>query len=222
MEEALGAGTRHAYGHKDCCAEPSHVGTWSLRKDFRVQQGGGTLNLHTMLAVAICNIHAAVSFSDITTQTYMCEDDAFYSVDFFDASTTLISSVVSHSWSHMLAAPWSSPADDGAYVPSHFVGDALSNGYNAPFTVWQPMEYTVAVPTDAVYVEVSVVATDGNDQVRSVGHLEANSAVLLSKLDVGYDRGGSHQPPSRHHRSRVRAAPSALTSSALTSGLSSW
>ena len=208
--EALAAGARYAYGHKECCEENvGAIGHFALGKWFKVQSGLGTLRTRAMVWAYDCVLPADAPISDLETQSFSCEDDARMHFEFRDVDGGLLGKVDSHTWSHKLGAPWSLDAASGRYRPATGATtfSAAGNG------TFHPLVHSVSVPEGTAHVLVALVATDGDRSVRPLNYVYSNAAVLFATLTVGYDRGLIEAPDYQPNAATSVAAAAAIANS---------
>ena len=180
----------------------ANMGYWAIRKTYRVSAAGETLSIS---AIARVNgtIPSGLTYTE-GSETFVGEDDAFIEVRCYQADGSLAGLTAAEQHSETaLTQLFDRTGRTGAIEDE-----------------WQPLTHSVALPSGTEYVEVELVATDGNDGVHPLGYRGANAGVLFDDVRPEYPTGLVEAPAVSG--GSVTHADSATTATNLDGGASEW
>ena len=190
--EARLARSRHAYGFRHYCNSGNSLGCagyWGLSKYFTVQAGSGTLRLKAYAWSSSCSVPETAEFTDLSSQSWYCEDEADLRVEFFDSRGVEVSAApavkYSKTFSHQLGGPW-------VLVSGNTYRSTNPGSYTG---VWRSFTHEAAAPASTAYVRVTMFGTDATNSVRSVGFNTPNAGVMFSRLELSYNYGFHERSP---------------------------
>jgi hypothetical protein len=145
------------------------MGSWGISKTYRVSEGGHTLDIDAWVH-ATGTIPSDFTFS--SGDTFVGEDDAFVEVHCYAEDGTE-----------------QSLADTAKYSTTAIHNLRTRTGVGGYHSRWFPLSHSLTVPNDTVRIEVSLVATDGDDKFHPLGYRAGDAGVLFDDARFSYRTG---------------------------------